>query len=50
MLARKGYPPGLAFRVIRAALESEGMQAAGIEAEGPEALMGDEPPADDLDP
>jgi regulatory protein len=24
MLARKGYPPGLAFRVIRAALEAEG--------------------------
>jgi regulatory protein len=50
MLARKGYPPGLAFRVIRAALESEGIEAAGIEAEGPEVLMGDEPPVDDLDP
>ncbi len=24
MLARKGYPPGLAFRVIREALEAEG--------------------------
>ena len=43
MLARKGYPPGLAFRVIREALESEGMQA-----EGAEVLMGDELP-DDLD-
>jgi regulatory protein len=50
MLARKGYPPGLAFRVIREALESEGIEAAGIEAEGPEVLIGDEPPADDLDP
>ena len=24
MLARKGYPPGLAFRVIRESLEAEG--------------------------
>jgi len=50
MLARKGYPPGLAFRVIREALESESIEAAGIEAEGPGVLMGDEPPDDDLDP
>jgi regulatory protein len=28
MLARKGYPPGLAFRVIREALEAEGVHAA----------------------
>jgi regulatory protein len=28
MLARKGYPPGLAFRVIREALEAEGVQVA----------------------
>jgi regulatory protein len=28
MLARKGYPPGLAFRVIREALEAEGESAA----------------------
>ena len=28
MLARKGYPPGLAFRVIREALEAEGEGAA----------------------
>ena len=28
MLARKGYPPGLAFRVIREALEAEGADAA----------------------
>jgi len=44
MLARKGYPPGLAFRVIREALE----------AEGTDAELGDEPPDDlpenDFDP
>jgi len=28
MLARKGYPPGLAYRVIREALEAEGESAA----------------------
>ena len=39
MLARKGYPPGLAFRVIREALEAEGADAA--------ALIGDEPPFDE---
>jgi regulatory protein len=50
MLARKGYPPGLAFRVIREALEAEGMETGGIEAAGPEALLGEEPPVDDLDP
>jgi regulatory protein len=27
MLARKGYPPGLAFRVIREAMEAEGAHA-----------------------
>ncbi len=32
MLARKGYPPGLAFRVIREALEAEGADAALREA------------------
>jgi regulatory protein len=32
MLARKGYPPGLAFRVIREAMEAEGTDA-GIEEE-----------------
>jgi regulatory protein len=33
MLARKGYPPGLAFRVIREAMEQEGasLAAAGLE-------------------
>jgi regulatory protein len=45
MLARKGYPPALAFRVIREALESE-----GIEAGGAGLLMGEDMPADDLDP
>ena len=36
MLARKGYPPGLAYRVIREALEAEGETAA----------LEDEPPFD----
>lgn len=31
MLARKGYPPGLAFRLIREAMESEGADPAGLE-------------------
>lgn len=34
MLARKGYPPGLAFRVIREALEAEGTHAS-LEDEPP---------------
>ncbi len=43
MLARKGYPPGLAFRVIREALESEGAHAAFGEAgEELEELLGEE--------
>lgn len=42
MLARKGYPPGLAFRVIREAMEAEG----GYAALGEE---GDEPTFDDQD-
>jgi regulatory protein len=37
MLARKGYPPGLAFRVIREAME----------AEGTDADLEEEPPFDD---
>ncbi len=40
MLARKGYPPGLAFRVIREALE----------AEGAHAVLEDEPSFDEPDP
>ena len=39
MLARKGYPPGLAFRVIREAMEAEGADAA----------PGEEPLFDDPD-
>ena len=34
MLARKGYPPGLAYRVIREALEAEG-ESAPLEDEPP---------------
>jgi regulatory protein len=37
MLARKGYPPGLAFRVIREAMETEGTDAG----------IGEEPALDD---
>ena len=34
MLARKGYPPGLAYRVVREVLEQDGQdQAAGIDDE-----------------
>jgi regulatory protein len=40
MLARKGYPPGLAYRVIREAME----------AEGSDAVLDDERPFDDLIP
>ena len=40
LLARKGYPAGLAFRVIREALE----------AEGAPAFPDDEPPFDEVDP
>jgi regulatory protein len=37
MLARKGYPPGLAYRVIREAMEAEGVD-----------VVLDDPPSDDL--
>ena len=40
MLARKGYPAGLAFRVIREAME----------AEGEVVVLEDEPPFDDVVP
>ncbi len=40
VLARKGYPPGLAYRVVREALEREGADEAALE------LVPDEP--DDL--
>jgi regulatory protein len=45
MLARKGYPPGLAFRLIREALEAEGGDAAGAGF-----LLDTEPPAGDFEP
>jgi regulatory protein len=32
ILARKGYPPGLAFRVIREAMEAEALEAGASEA------------------
>ncbi len=34
MLARKGYPAGLAYRVVREALEQDGQGTAGLEFEG----------------
>lgn len=43
MLARKGYPAGLAFRVIREALEAEG----GEGGEGDMAFPEEEPPFDE---
>lgn len=44
LLARKGYPAGLAFRVIREALEAEGAAAEDIEA-----LLPDDQEFDDRD-
>ncbi len=42
MLARKGYPPGLAYRVVREALEQEGQdQAAAIDDDVFEAEFGE---------
>jgi regulatory protein len=41
MLARKGYPPGLAFRVIREALEAE-----GVDGDLGEELIFDDPDID----
>jgi regulatory protein len=43
MLARRGYPAGLAFRVIREALEAEGADVSLAET------LGDEPPDSDFD-
>ncbi|TDD68763.1 regulatory protein RecX [Jiangella aurantiaca] len=37
MLARKGYPPGLAFRVVREALESDGVDGMDL----PEDFLAD---------
>jgi regulatory protein len=39
MLARKGYPPGISFRLVREALEQEG--AGGFEADDLEAELSD---------
>lgn len=44
MLARKGYPAGLAFRVIREALEAEGAAAEDLEA-----FLPDDPVFDNQD-
>lgn len=52
MLARKGYPAGLAFRVIREALEAEAAADAATGGAGfdeTQAFLGDEPPVDPSD-
>jgi regulatory protein len=52
MLARKGYPAGLAFRVIREALESEAeseAEAGAAAFDETQAFFGDEPPIDPSD-
>lgn len=41
LLARKGYPAGLAYRVVRDALEAEGLADAGIDAEPEAEVMRD---------
>lgn len=46
MLARKGYPAGLAFRVIRAALEAEGTAVEGTAVEGTAARLLEDPEFD----
>ena len=33
MLARKGYPPGLAFRLIREVMQQEGAELDEIDAD-----------------
>lgn len=38
MLARKGYPPGLAFRVVKEELEQEGVEAPVLDTDGLSAL------------
>jgi regulatory protein len=50
MLARKGYPPGLAFRLIREAMQREGAELDEMDADqylDPDA-EDDPPPRDDL--
>lgn len=49
MLARKGYPPGLAFRVIREALEAEASQAGDPAFDETQAFLGEELPVDPAD-
>jgi regulatory protein len=57
MLARKGYPAGLAFRVIREALEAEAEtrnaddagDADGAPFDETQSFLGDEPPVDPSD-
>jgi regulatory protein len=38
MLARKGYPAGLAFRVVKEELEAEGVEAPVLDTDGLSAL------------
>jgi regulatory protein len=38
MLARKGYPAGLAFRVVKQELEAEGVEAPVLDTDGLSAL------------
>ncbi|GAA2091030.1 regulatory protein RecX [Actinomadura alba] len=33
LLARKGYPPGLSYRVVKEALETEGLETEGLDLE-----------------
>jgi regulatory protein len=45
MLARKGYPPGLAFRLIREAMQHEDAEAIGLDELDPDAYL--DPDAED---
>jgi len=45
ILARKGYPPGLAFRLIREAMQGEDTEAVGLEELDPDAYL--DPDAED---
>jgi regulatory protein len=49
LLARKGYPPGLAYRLIKETLEREGVGAtAGLDLDNEPYSDPDDPDADDL--
>ncbi len=49
LLARKGYPPGLAYRLIKETLEREGAGAsAGLDLDNEPYSDPDDPDADDL--